>query len=107
MLVQECRDRFILKALALHHMAPVACAVANGEKDRLLFGFGFLERFLAPGEPINGIMGVLLEIGRSFERQTVHCDRTATLPLPLRMSASAWLASVAGSNSRQSYLAAP
>ena len=52
-------DFGVLEAFMLHHVAPVAGAVANGEKDRPVELAGLLQRLLAPGMPIDGIIGVL------------------------------------------------
>jgi len=73
-LIKQVGDRFVLEGLPLHHMAPVAAAVADAEKDRLVFPSGLLERLLPPGVPIHGIVGVLLEVGRVFIDQSVGHD---------------------------------
>jgi hypothetical protein len=41
-------------------MAPVAGGIANGEEDGLVFAASLVESQVAPGIPVDGIMGVLL-----------------------------------------------
>ncbi len=65
--VIECfGDSLILERLPLHHMAPVAAAVTDREKDRFILSFCFLECFITPGIPVDRIVGMLLEIGGVF-----------------------------------------
>jgi hypothetical protein len=52
-------------------MAPVAGGITYGQEDRLILGFCSIERFVAPGVPINGVMGVLEEIRGFFVYQSV------------------------------------
>lgn len=47
-------------------MAPVAGRVADGKKDWLVFLLGFLKSLIAPGMPIDRVIGVLEEIRRTF-----------------------------------------
>ena len=63
--VDDFGDGFALERFALHHVAPVAGGIADGKKDRLVFAASFIESFVAPGVPVDGIVGVLLEV-RAF-----------------------------------------
>jgi len=71
MVVEELGDRGILERLAFHHVAPVAGRVADREKNGFVFAGGFGEGFIAPGIPIDGVLGVLQEIGALFVRETI------------------------------------
>ncbi len=61
--IQDRGDRFVLERLALHHMAPMAGGIADGEKDRFVVFPGFFERLGAPGTPIHWVMGMLEKVG--------------------------------------------
>jgi hypothetical protein len=54
-----------------HDVTPVASGVADGDKD----GFAFIpcpaERSLSPRVPIDGIFGMLQQIGTFFENQAI------------------------------------
>jgi hypothetical protein len=52
-------------------MTPMAGGIAAGKQDGFVFGFGFLERFLTPGVPVDGVVGVLEEIRRGFVDKAV------------------------------------
>jgi hypothetical protein len=43
-------------------MTPMARGVAYGQKHRFFLGPGLLKGILAPGVPINGIIGVLQKV---------------------------------------------
>jgi hypothetical protein len=45
--------------------------ITDGEEDRLVFFFGFLKRFLAPGIPVYRIPGVLQEVRTFFVDQVI------------------------------------
>ncbi len=70
-LVHQRRGLFILEALVLHDVAPVARAVADGEENGLVLGAGAGQRLLAPGVPVDRVVGVLAQVGRGFVDQTV------------------------------------
>jgi hypothetical protein len=53
-------------------MAPVTGGVANAEKDGFVFGAGAGERFLAPGIPIDGVLGVLEQVRGERGGESVH-----------------------------------
>ncbi len=61
----------VLKRFVLHNVAPVAGAVANREKDRLVLGARPRQRLLAPGVPVHRIVGVLEQVGRRLVDQPV------------------------------------
>src|ERR1035441_1677855 len=69
--VQEGGDLFVLEALALHDVAPVASGVANGKEDRLILQARLFESLFAPGVPIHRVMRVLQQIRTLLLRQTV------------------------------------
>ncbi len=54
-----------------HHMAPVAGGVTDAEQDRLALSFRKGEGLRAPGLPVDGIVGMLKEIGARFRAQHV------------------------------------
>ena len=54
--------RFVLEALTLHHMAPIARAIADTQKKRHVPLSRKRERLLAPGMPINRIVRVLQQV---------------------------------------------
>ena len=58
-LIEQLGDLGVLKALPGHHMAPVAGAVADAEKDRLVLLLGFLKGLPPPGVPVHRLLGVL------------------------------------------------
>ena len=69
--IHQRGDLFVLEALALHDVAPVAGGVADGKEDGLVLQARFLEGRLAPGIPIHGIVGVLQQIGTLLLGQAV------------------------------------
>ena len=74
-LVHEAGDLVRLEGLVSHHVAPVAGAVANGEEDGLVLLAGLREGLVAPGVPVDGVLGVLQEVGAGFARKTVRHRR--------------------------------
>ncbi len=56
--VQCPGDLRIDEALALHDVAPVARAIADRQKDRLVLGLGLGERLGPPGIPVDRVVGV-------------------------------------------------
>ena len=61
----------VFEGLALHDVAPVAGGVADAEEDGLVFRAGFFEGFGAPREPVDGIVGVLEEVGAGLVGESV------------------------------------
>ena len=62
-LVHELRRLLVLEGLVLHDVAPVAGRVADREQDRLVLRAGALERVIPPRVPVDGVVGVLEEVG--------------------------------------------
>ena len=71
MLVHDGRGLFILKALALHHVAPVAGGIADAEEDGLVLGARRFERLRPPRIPVNRVVSVLKQIGTRLVDQTI------------------------------------
>ena len=61
--VHECRRRAVLKRFVLHHVAPMAGAVADAHDDQFVFCPRLLPRFFRPRLPIYRVVGVLQEVG--------------------------------------------
>ena len=57
--IQELRGLLVFKRFPLHHVAPVAGRVTDTEKNGFVLGAGFLERIIAPGIPVHGIVLML------------------------------------------------
>ena len=77
LLVEHARDGFVLEALVLHHVAPVAGRVADGEKDRLVLALRRGERLLAPRVPVHRIVRMLLQVRARGEDEAVDVPRRA------------------------------
>ena len=71
-LVQDLRDLEILERFLLHHVAPVAGRVADREQDRLLLVPRLGEGLVGPGVPVDGVVGMLAEVGARFFGETVR-----------------------------------
>ena len=69
--VQDLRDPLVFVRFSVHHVAPVAPHRADVEQDRLVLGARPLERRLAPGEPVDRLMGSGLEVGGGLGREEV------------------------------------
>jgi hypothetical protein len=73
--VEDLRHRLVVEAFLLHHMAPVACGIADreeyGEVQRRRLG----QRLGAEGAPIDRVVGMLDQIGRGLEDQPVDVFR--------------------------------
>ena len=61
-LVHQRGRLLVLERLVLHHVAPVAGRVADGEEDRLVLGAGLGERLVAPGVPVDRVVRVLEQV---------------------------------------------
>ena len=72
-------DGRVLERLVGHHVAPVARRVADREQDRLVLGPGPGERLLAPGVPVDRVVGVLAEVGAGLVGEAVGHHR-CTVP---------------------------
>ena len=71
MLVEDGGDALILERLVFHDVAPVAGAVADGEEERAVELAGAGDGLLAPGIPIDGVVGVLAQVGAALLREAV------------------------------------
>src|SRR5690606_24440149 len=72
----------ILERLVRHYVAPMAGRVANAEQDGPVLGASALERFVAPRIPIDGIVGVLAQVGTAGGGETIrHSGRWRTVAL--------------------------
>ncbi len=69
--VHRFRGRRVLEALVRHHVAPVAGAVADRQKDRLALAPREFERLLAPGAPVHRIVAVLEQVGARLIGQAI------------------------------------
>ena len=69
--VHEGGDLFVLERLRLHHVAPVAGGVADGEKDRPSEPARLVERLVSPGTPVDRVVRVLQQVRARFEDQPV------------------------------------
>ena len=73
------RRRRVLEALVRHHVAPVARGVPDGDEDGLVLVAGQVQGLVPPGEPLDGVVGVLAEIRARLVGQVVH-GRDARAP---------------------------
>ena len=71
-------DRFVLERFALHDVAPVAGGVADADEDGFVLGSGAGPGFIAPGVPVDGIVGVLQEVGRGLPGKSIWHGSTLT-----------------------------
>ena len=74
-IVHELRGGFVLERLVRHHVAPVTRRIADREQDRLVGRARGLERGLAPGLPVHGVVRVLEKVGARLFVQAVAHER--------------------------------
>ncbi len=67
-LVHHGRRARVLEGLPLHHVAPVARGVADRHQQRLVLGLGARERDRAPRQPVDGVLGMLAQVGGGLLR---------------------------------------
>ena len=94
-LVHERRRGLVLEGLAFHHVTPMACRVSDRQEDRLAFGDGLLDRLVAPGVPVDGVVGVLEQVGTRLAREAVRSGTRSLGHGPTSVSSGAM--STAGS----------
>ena len=70
--IQQFGDLIVLERFALHHVAPMASRVTDGQKDRFVLRARPFERFRPPREPIHGIVRMLEKVGALFVSETIH-----------------------------------
>jgi hypothetical protein len=58
------RDRRVLERLVRHDMAPVTGGIADRQQDRPVAALRLRQRLRPPGPPVDGVAGVLQQIGR-------------------------------------------
>src|SRR5581483_1323383 len=62
----------VLERLVLHHVAPVACGVADGEEHRLVLFARARERLVAPWVPVDRVVGGLQEVRPRLAGEAIH-----------------------------------
>ena len=75
MLFQKLADRLVFKRFPLHHMAPVAGAIANAQQDWFALRFGAGKGFLSPRIPVYRIVLVLEQVGAFFRGKAIGMGR--------------------------------
>jgi hypothetical protein len=71
----------VLERLVGHDVAPVAAAVSDAQQHRLAAPACLLEGLGRPGPPVDGVVGVLEEVGRRLMGQSVrHGVHPAAVP---------------------------
>ena len=70
-LVHERGDVGVLERLVGHDVAPVARRVADRQQHRTVGGPGQVERLVAPREPVDGVVGVLAQVGAGLGGESV------------------------------------
>ena len=77
--VEHRRGVAVGEALALHHVAPVAREVTDGDEDQPVLGAGSRHELRAPFLPVHGVVGMQPQIGRCRVRKRigriVHAER--------------------------------
>ena len=79
-LVEDPGDVGRLERFLLHHVAPVTGGVTDAEEHWPIEAARFGERLVAPWAPVDGIVRVLQEVGRGFQREAVRPLRRAIRP---------------------------
>ena len=69
--VEEGGDFFVPERFPLHDMAPMACGVADRQKNRFFLLSGFGKRFVPPRIPVHRVSRVLQQIGAFFIYQAI------------------------------------
>ena len=74
----------VLEGLVCHHMAPVTGGVPDRQEHRDIAPDGLGERLVAPRPPVDGVVGVLAQVGAGFLGQSVHAPDARTVALRFR-----------------------
>ena len=69
--VHHRRDAGVLERLVRHHVTPMAGRVADRQQNRLVLRARLGERFVAPREPVDRIVLMLLQVGTGFAGEAV------------------------------------
>ena len=86
--VHHRRGRLVLERLVRHDVAPVTGRIADREQDRLVLGPRLLERLGAPRMPVDGVAGVLQQVGARLVGEAVA--------MGARSEDDAWLGGAVG-----------
>ena len=70
-LVQERGDGGVLEGLVGHDVTPVTRGVADREEDGTVESCGLVQRRLVPRPPVDGVVGVLAQVGTGRARETI------------------------------------
>ena len=81
--VHLSRGLLVLERFVRHHVAPMARRVADRDEDGAIPRPRFVESRFSPGAPVNGIFGVLKQVGRGLPRELVLRHEKMT---PLRLN---------------------
>ncbi len=73
--VQVPRNLLVVEGLLFHHVAPVAGGVADREQNRATELLGGLEGLVAPGVPVEWVMGMLAKIGARLQEEAIGVFR--------------------------------
>ncbi len=73
--VEVAGDLLVLERLDLHHVTPVTGGVPDRHEERQAPAAGLGERLVAPGVPVDGIVGVLEEVRAGLEDEPVGVPR--------------------------------
>ncbi len=72
--VHHAGDRRVLERLVRHHVAPVARRISHREEDRLAGALRLRQGLLPPRVPIDGVVGVLAQVGAGLLGEAVGHD---------------------------------
>ena len=79
MLVHERRRGLVLEGFALHHVTPMAGAVADGDQQWTVEFLGAPKRLGSPGIPVHRVLAVLEQICARLVGQAVACPASGRL----------------------------
>jgi hypothetical protein len=85
--IEEGGDLRVGEGFPLHDGAPVTTGVADGQKNRLVLGPGFLQGLRDPRPPIHRILGVLAQVKAGTRGEAIG-HRYTLSPFLLQASAS-------------------
>src|SRR5207244_1858119 len=71
-LVHHARDVLVLERLALHHVAPMAGAVADRYEERFVLAARLLDRLRSEREPVDRVPLMLQEVGAFLPGEPVR-----------------------------------